>query len=524
MQKLFAAAAAILFLASQVFPAGTRMDARAAPGPRYLVLIVLDGSRPDYFNLASMPNLKSLERRGTSFSRAFVGQEIANTPPSHATIGTGLFPKHHGIEGFWWKDPSTGKMTRPTDIAQVQHGDLERILRQHNVSSIASSLKGQDPSARVVAISGHKCYAADVMGTGAADYILCANIYHGRWVAQAIPGHLPPPGAINNPRWDVPIPPPTSSFGAAVQQWNVGEENDWTVRYALWAFKTVHYPRAVMMNLPETDVTGHFSKRPGKVQRVLMQHFDRELGWIMDDYRKAGLLSRTDFVITADHGMSFIRDRLSFTALDEAMALAHAGKVYLEADTGASMGVQVVSRAAAVARNIARLDSPEIDAVYYKVFAHGSWTYRAAYTSKALTVYMRRAYLSLANTDASPSGADVLAVYAPHVTTGDRIANGYHWWGGHLGPGWDEQHIPLIIAGPGVRQGYVSSYPARLVDIAPTVERLLGSPPGRTDGIVLADALASRTKHDLARQNQLRNSLVPLVTALQQRTLNATSP
>jgi predicted AlkP superfamily pyrophosphatase or phosphodiesterase len=487
-------------------------------------LIVLDGSRPDYFNLASMPNLKSLERRGTRYTKAFVGQEIANTPPSHATIGTGLFPKHHGIEGFWWKDPNTGQMTRPTDITQVQHGDLERILRQHHVSSIASSLKQQNPAARIVAISGHKCYAADAMGTSAADYILCANIYHGRWVAQAIPGHLPPPGAVNNPRWDVPIPPPHSSFGAAVQQWKVGEENDWTVHYALWAFKRVHYPRAILMNLPETDVTGHFSKRPGSVQRILMQHFDRELGWIMGAYRKAGLLNRTDFVITADHGMSFIRDRIPFSTLDEAMALAHSGKVYLEADTGASMGVQTVSRAAAVARNVARLDYPEIDAVYYKVFAHGSWTYRTAYASKALTVYMRRAYLALANTDASASGADVLAMYAPHVTTGDRIANGYHWWAGHLGPGWDEQHIPLIISGPGVRRGYVSNYPARLVDLAPTVERLLRSPPTKTDGLVLADALTSRTRHEVSTQAKEGAVLLPLVKALEQRTLNATAP
>jgi hypothetical protein len=80
------------------------------------------------------------------------------------------------------------------------------------------------------------------MGTASADYILCAVIYHGRWVAQAVRRHLPPPGAVNNPHWDVPIPPPSSSFGAAVQQWKVGAENDWTVRYALWAFHRVHYP------------------------------------------------------------------------------------------------------------------------------------------------------------------------------------------------------------------------------------------------------------------------------------------
>jgi arylsulfatase A-like enzyme len=203
--------------------------------------------------------------------------------------------------------------------------------------------------------------------------------------------------------------------------------------------------------------------------------------------------------------------------------LAGATKVYLEADTGASLGITQPSKARAVARNIARLDGSEIDATFYKVDSGGHWSYKQAYASKALTIWMRRAYLTLLNTDASPSGADVFAVYAPHVTTGDRIANGYHWLAGHLGPGWDEQHIPLIISGPGVRQGYRSSYPARLVDIAPTVERLLGSPIGPTDGVVLADALSQRRSQDLSAQARTGQALMPVVRALQERTINAIS-
>src|SRR6266536_73639 len=72
----------------------------------YLVLLVLDGARPDYFRLASTPNLHWLMARGTTYTQAFVGQLMANTPPGHASIGTGLFPSHHGIPDFAWKDPS----------------------------------------------------------------------------------------------------------------------------------------------------------------------------------------------------------------------------------------------------------------------------------------------------------------------------------------------------------------------------------------------------------------------------------
>jgi len=488
--------------------------------PTYAVVIVLDGARPDYFHLTAMPNLRWLQGQGVTYSQAFVGQLIANTPPSHATIGTGVFPRRHGVEGFWWTDPRTGTLIRPTDLAEVQGGMLEQIISDHHVPSISARLKASDRNARIVSVSGHKCYAADAMGTASADYILCAVIYHGRWVAQAVRRHLPPPGAVNNPHWDVPIPPPSSSFGAAVQQWKVGAENDWTVRYALWAFHRVHYPRLMMLNLPETDVTGHFALHDTPVETTLMAHFDQELGSIIAAYRDAHLLQHTVFVVTADHGMSSVQARLPFSTLDRAVYLAGASKVYLEADTGAVIGIRQPDHAHAVAVEVARLGGTAIDATYSKRLRAGVWSYAAAYTRPSLTVRMRQAFQMLADTDASADGPEVLAVYAPHVTTGDRIANGYHWWAGHLGPQWDEQHIPLLIAGAGVQHHRVSSYPARLVDIAPTVEQLMGLRSDGVDGHVLTDAVQSSSGADRSRQRVRAAVLLPLVRALQERSLD----
>ena len=494
--------------------------ALAVRAPTYAVVIVLDGARPDYFHLIAMPNLRWLQDQGVTYSQAFVGQLMANTPPSHATIGTGVFPRRHGVEGFWWTDPRTGALIRPTDLAEVQGGMLEQVMSDHHVPSISARLKESDRNARIVSASGHKCYAADAMGTASADYILCAVIYHGRWVAQAVRRHLPPPGAVNNPQWDVSIPPPSTGFGAAVQQWQVGAENDWTVRYALWAFHRVHYPRLMLLNLPETDVTGHFALHNGPVETTLMAHFDRELGSIIAAYRQAHLLQHAVFVVTADHGMSSVQARLPFSSLDRAVYLAGASKVYLEADTGAAIGIRQLDRARAVAVEVARLGGAAIDATYYKRLRSAVWSYAAAYTRPSLTVRMRQAFQMLANTDASAEGPEVLAVYAPHVTTGDRIANGYHWWAGHLGPQWDEQHIPLLIAGAGVQHHRVSSYPARLVDIAPTVEHLMGLRSDGVDGNVLADAVQSSSRTDRSRQSARAAGLLPLVSALQQRSLD----
>lgn len=494
-----------------------RPSARSSPPARYAVILVLDGSRPDYFNLVPMPHLTWLERHGTTYTRAMVGQEIAITPTSHATIGTGVSPRDHGVQGFMWKDPLTDSMTRPTDPQPLQQGALEAVMRRHHVPSIAASVKATDPSARIVAVSGHKCYASDAMGTAAADYILCSLIYHDRWVAQAVGAHRPPPGAVNNSAFDVPIPPPDSGFAPAVEQWNLGQENDWTIRYALWAFHRVHYPRVLMVNLPETDVIGHFTGDHLAPIAVLMRHFDTELGQVVDAYRRAGIFKRTVFLVTADHGMSFVQSRVPFSIFDQAIQRAGATKVFLEADTGAALGIKELDKARAVAQNVARLGGSSIDATYYKVHQGRSWFYRPAYVRRGLSTELARAYRYLQNTAAAADGPDVMTVYAPHTTTGDRPARGYHWMGGHLGPQWDDQHILLIIAGPGVRANVRSGFPARLVDIAPTVEHLLGAPSGRVDGIVLADALRQSDRSAAPRQQKLARLLIPFAQAIARR-------
>jgi hypothetical protein len=482
------------------------------------VVLVLDGARPDYFQLAPMPNLHWLQQHGTTYSSAFVGQLIANTPPGHATIGTGMLPKHHGIPEFVWKDPGTGQMTTPTDVSQVQRGSLERIMAAHHVPSIAASVKAADPHARVLAASGNKCYAADALGTASADYILCALIYHRRWVAQAMGSHRPPPGAINNSAFDMPIPPASTGLAATVEQWRLGTEEDWVVRYALWAFKRVHYPRVMLLNLPETDVSMHFAGPDRHYAAILMRHIDDGIGRIMRAYRHAGLLKRTVFVVTADHGMTVIRGRFSYGQIDQAVDNAGATKVALVADTAIALDITPASRAQAVARNIAALDGGGlVDATYYKVQTGSGWVYRQAYARPYLSAPVRRAYQLLANTVAAPAGPDVLGVYAPRVATGDHPVGRYHWLASHLGPQWEDQHIPFIIAGPGVRHGVTSTYPARLVDIAPTVERLLRARHTVTDGVVLADALRYPTKSERAVQAARGKRLGPVVQALRRR-------
>lgn len=483
---------------------------------RYAVVIVVDAARPDYLRLTRMPRLQALMRRGVVYRNAFLGQLPANTPPSHATVGTGVFPKNNGVQGFLWENPRTRQVKNPTMTGAVLNGDLERVIARSGAPTLSGRIKAVYPGSKTVSVSAHKCYAADAMGTPTTDYILCALIYHNRWVAQAVGSHRPPPGAINNPAFDVPILPRTAGLGPAVQQWRQGGENAWTMRYALWAFNRVRYPRLLTINLSETDVLGHFAPRQSVIVQ-LMAEFDTLLGNLEDAYRRAGILNRTEFVITADHAISPLKRFVRYHNFTDAMQSAGATPVYVEHDTAGYIGIVQHNRSRQVALNMFRLDGKKADATFYKVRIRGRWTYRLAAAQPYITAAARRAYAVLLQTQASNAGADVVVVLAPHTSTRNFAIYGYRWRAGHLGPQWDDQHIPLIIAGPGVRRGVVSTYPARLVDVAPTIERLLGASTKGVDGVVLDDALTSPSKAGTTAQQARGRTLMPIVQALRRR-------
>src|SRR5947209_13065326 len=69
-----ATTAHVLHVRSQATAQPIGLPVADAPGQaKYLVLIVLDGARPDYFGLTPLPNMDALAASGTQFTNAFDG-------------------------------------------------------------------------------------------------------------------------------------------------------------------------------------------------------------------------------------------------------------------------------------------------------------------------------------------------------------------------------------------------------------------------------------------------------------------
>jgi len=95
--------------------------------------------------------------------------------------------------------------------------------------------------------------------------------------------------------------------------------------------------------------------------------------------------------------------------------------------------------------------------------------------------------------------------------------------GRHGGADWGSQQVTLMFSGPGVQVG-TSDVPARLVDIAPTIERFMGITPNARDGIVLADAFQTPHPTDVRPHKVATATFAPMVAAQQQRAASVPVP
>jgi arylsulfatase A-like enzyme len=245
-----------------------------------------------------------------------------------------------------------------------------------------------------------------------------------------------------------------------------------------------------------------------------MHTFDGDLAMIQDAYRKAGVLNRTLFVLMSDHGMMPLRHRVNQSDITNAVAKAGTTLVSQAYTSGVYLWVKDEGRATAAARSIAGLNNPYIQSVYARVRTSKGYTYTRVSSAKLLRTGGTEAANQYLLTSFNGSNApDIVVAFAEGV--GCEPGGQAAWKADHGGPSWQSQHLPLILSGPGIRSGYVSSYPARLIDVAPTILQVMGASHKGMQGIPLADALTSPPGWTVQWQKSASKTLIPAVAALQ---------
>ncbi len=474
------------------------------PAAQYVVLIALDGFRPDYLTLTGMPNLQALISAGTSYTDAWVGAMPNNTPPGHVMMVTGSLPRRSGIIGHTWANLQSGESFTPFTLEAVQAGEADTMVESSGVPTLAGLIKDRYPDDMVAALSAQKFYAAQCLGLGPTDVLLYASgtdedAYSLPQMAQleALRGRVPPEDFLSDPDM-------RTSFNTP------GDANAFALRAAARLFERFR-PRALLINLPETDYYGHIEggfSTPNSLVPVL-DRTDAALGDLIQSYRVAGVLDQTVWVIAADHGMT------------------PKGNILVPADLYAEMDVSMSDadqpmlpearlaepgRAPQVAAALAVSGAPGLTGAYALVQQDGRYTYQAApATAGSLPAALNDSYLYLLDTYASAYSPNVVVTTAGRTAYDEQAESS---GGTHNPLNWDDQHVLLVFSGAGVSPGRISSAPARLVDILPTLARLLDLRDDNMDGIPLADALAVPLPEDAQRQDETNAFLAPLRDAL----------
>ncbi|MDA2803068.1 alkaline phosphatase family protein [Nocardiopsis suaedae] len=207
---------------------------------------------------------------------------------------------------------------------------------------------------------------------------------------------------------------------------------------------------------------------------------DAGLGRIVAEVRRAGLLGRTTFVLVSDHGMT------GYTrSLEPAV---------FRAITGAGFSVERLysGQAPDPATEVVLTASPRAANAYLRGAAAApegrARLLRALHGLDELEAVLTREDLDALG--AAPEEGDLTLDARPPFAFIDPDAVGGTERGGHAS--LREAHAPLTLSGPDVRARGRLCDPG-IIDVAPTVCRLLGAaPPAHAQGRVLDEVLVPR--------------------------------
>ncbi len=409
-----AAGAAVL----QVAPASADRPRRTRP--QHVILVDWDGFGSELLGRVPMPNLQALVAGGSLSTAASTYNTYSNS--ARASMSTGAHPEVHGNAGYY--------LDRERDVVVGQN----RELRAETINQALAA------AGRTTASVGW--YMVQNFGTSYGDP---AHLYVQPGVA---PQYRDRPGGGFSTRVDVAIEilnrRPVNSAGQPV---TVPQTPAFLAVYAGEIDALMHGEGPASPNLPP-----------------LLAAYDRDLGRLIQGVREAGIGTETTLMLTADHGMS-LWTRTIMPALTEAISSA-----------GLRTEVVAVGRSpAADSEVILTSNGVRMSNVYLRGRAAGHEGRAVVRQAAARVGHIPNVFdqHDLRQLRASDKLGDMVLETEPpyHFSLlDDGKERGSH--GSTF-----ERSVPLVLSGAGVRTRRGGVRRASLVDVAPTIAALLGTPP-----------------------------------------------
>ena len=493
-----ALAVSIITVGTPISPGGAtaRVVLQSRGSARLILIVVMDGLRPDSINRDDTPTLFRLRQEGVSYINSHSVFPTV-TRVNSAAISTGSYPDVNGLVSNSMFVPGVHP-TRPFNTS-----DYRQLLKLRDVSG-GRLLFARSLAERLLE-RGIRFAAVSSGSTGSA-LLLSHRAPEG--IGVLVNGNFDPGRRVAYP--DESNAVIISRFGTAPSEEN-SSAVDWADRVLRDYVLPELQPEVVIDWQTEPDGAQHRYGTGSQEARNALANSDRNLALTLAKLQDLGLADKTDLIVLSDHGFSLHNFRVDATrALINAGLKSAADSIdVVLASNGQSVLVHVKSRdSQRITRIVRFLQSQEWADVIFTAgrkpaTATGGRSGRGRKASDELGWVSGTFSLGLIRQANAERGPDILftlpwssavngfGVAGKHYTEGDGntgplvgAASGH----GGMSP-WVVRNT-LILWGADFKRGVTVRAAAGNVDIAPTILTLKGVSGGESlDGRVLAEAL-----------------------------------
>ncbi|MCC7341430.1 MAG: alkaline phosphatase family protein [Bryobacterales bacterium] len=473
----------LLLLGCLLFAAG--LSAK----PALVVVLVIDGLRPDSVTPDLMPHLHRLKMQGVWYTKAHSVFPTV-TRVNATSIVTGMLPRRHGIV-------SNALYLPERSAVLLSNGDYRNLLLWGEAHG--GRMVGPKTLHEYLREAGIPFVALSSGSTGNA-VLLNPTAPHGD-------GQLVNPGFEDGKRVAFPDSLNTEllkRFGPA----KGGKEGDeallWTERVLReYVLGTLH-PQVIVNWMGRADSAQHQSGAGSPEGLAALRLIDAQIGLLLGRLRELELLEKTNIIVTSDHGFDYEPPADLLAPLREP---EFEGKVVTDREGGTTL-LYVKNRDAATIERLT--EKFQALAMTNAVFVAGKRPVDGKLICEegAVKGFLPGTFaLELAAQCLPERGADLIVTHRWSADANPFGVPGTQWipgsagqpaHHGHGGLNPYVTHSTLLAVGPDFAQGQEIDVPAGNTDITPTVLSLEGiAPPRDMDGRVLGEAFRKRTMREV---------------------------
>lgn len=421
-----------------------------------VLLVVMDGLRPDYISPELMPNLYAFGKAGVVAERHHsVFPSVTRVNAS--SIATGSYPAAHGVLQNTIFIPAVSSDSIDTSDALA----LLEVERKTGGQLLTVPSLGE-----ILEKNGKKLFVAGSSSTGTSLLLNHKTTGQGIWNSRSF---VRPAEDLERAEKLLGPFPKTGKPSL--------KGNRWAIRAVLEHAAQETPPDAMILWITDPDGVAHENGVGGPETLAAVRHVDGELGYLLDGLKARGLKDKINILVTTDHGFSTytggfnLKKLLSAHALDKDVTLV-ANQIYVKDHDEETIRAMV--------RVLQESDS--VGAIFTRAEKAGSAAGFASGTLSFDLINWKHERSADILVDANWTAATNAFGYRGTATSSGTA--------GHGTTSPFDLNISLIANGPDLKHAIRSEVPTGNIDLAPTILHLLGiEPPRSMNGRILNELL-----------------------------------